>query len=120
MRVLIVDDSSLERMLLKGLLQQEGFEVVGEAASGVQAVEQFRLLKPDFALVDLVLPEMSGIEVARAVLALLPDAVLIALSGLTQPSVQAEAQRVGMRGFIVKPVERRDLLQEIRSAMEGR
>lgn len=116
MRALIVDDSALERVLVRNLLQQEGFVVVGEAASGVQAVEQFRLLKPDFALVDLMLPQMSGIEVARAVLTLQPSATLIAMSGLSQPSVQAEADRVGMRGFIIKPVERDELIEEIRHA----
>ncbi len=116
MRVLVVDDSAPERALLKTLLQQEDVEVVGEAAGGVEAVRQFRLLQPDVALVDLMLPQMSGIEVARAILTLQPQARLIAVSGLQQPSVLAEAGRVGMCGFVCKPVDRVDLMNELRRA----
>ena len=116
-RVLVVDDASLERALVCGILEQEGFQVVGEAAGGVQAVERFRALKPDIALVDLVLPQMNGVEVARAILTLQPTAVLVAMSGLSQPSVQAEAQRAGMRGFVAKPIEREELIAELRLAL---
>ena len=116
-RVLVVDDAGLERALVRGLLEQSGFQVVGEAAGGVQAVERFRALKPDVALVDLVLPQMSGIEVARSILTLQPAAVLVAMSGLSQPSVQAEADRAGMRGFVTKPVDREELINELRHAL---
>ncbi|MEO1334109.1 MAG: response regulator [Myxococcota bacterium] len=114
MRILIVDDADVERAVLRTMLEQERFEVAGEASTGVQAVEMFRSLRPDVALLDLLLPQMSGIEVARAILTLHPHASLIAVSGLSQPSVKAEAARVGMRGFLVKPVERTSLYREIR------
>ncbi|MEM7676100.1 MAG: response regulator [Myxococcota bacterium] len=116
MRILVVDDAHVERAVLRSMLEQEHFEVVGEASTGVQAVELFRSLRPDVALVDLLLPQMSGIEVARAILTLHPNASLIAVSGLSQGSVKAEAARVGMRGFLVKPVERTVLYREIRQA----
>ena len=118
MRVLIVEDSELERVLLRSILQRAGFEVVGEADSGVRAVEQFRLHQPDVAILDLMLPRMSGIEVARAILTLHPAARLVALSGLVQPSVKAEALQVGMREFIHKPIEQDALLQALRRAVE--
>ena len=119
MRILLVEDSDVERALLKSLLSREGFDIVGEAASGVLAVEQFRRLKPDVALVDLLLPQMSGIEVARAILTLHPDAKLIAISGLCQPSVMAEVEAVGMCGFVPKPIDREELLSEIQVVTES-
>ena len=117
MRILVVDDSPHDRAVVRKMLQQEGLEVVGEVSSGVQAVEQFRLLQPDVALVDLLLPQMSGVEAARAILALQPKATLVAMSGLSQPSVQAEVERVGIRGFVVKPIEKAELIHEIRQAL---
>ncbi len=116
-RVLVVDDAAVERALVRGLLRQEGFEVVGEASSGVQAVDRFRALRPDVAVIDLMLPQMSGVEVARAILTLQPHAVLVAMSSLSQPSVKAEVVKAGMRGFVVKPIERKELVAEIRRAL---
>lgn len=119
-RVLVVDDAAVERALVRGLLKQEGFDVVGEASSGVQAVDRFRALQPDVAIIDLMLPQMSGVEVARAILALQPRAVLVAMSSLSQPSVQAEVVKAGMRGFVIKPIERRALVAQIRGALAAR
>ena len=119
MRVLIVDDAALERTLLTGILQQEGFEVIAEAVTGVQAVELHQQLRPDIAIIDLMLPQMSGIEVARAILALQPSAVLVAISGLSQPSVRAEARAAGIRAFVPKPIERGKLLAAINFAIRG-
>ncbi len=120
MRVLIVDDAASERTLLRGILHQEGYDVVAEAVSGLQAVELFQQLRPDLALVDLMLPQMSGIEVARAILTLQPNAVLVAITGLTQPGVQAEAKAAGMLGFLGKPIERAKLMSEIGRALRTR
>lgn len=113
LRVLVVDDSIAIREVLRQIVEGAGMEVVGEAASGVEAVELFRELSPELVLMDLVMPYMSGTEAALEILRIDPQARLIAISGLGQPSVMSEAQEVGMQGFVAKPFGPEELLQEI-------
>jgi two-component system chemotaxis response regulator CheY len=102
------------------MLAGEDVEIVGEATNGVEAVTRYKKARPDIVLMDLVMPQMSGIEAARAILAHHPDAKIIPVSGLAHPSVMVEAESAGMLGFISKPVEREELIAEIAGAMEGR
>lgn len=117
LRILVVDDSPTDRETVVAFLKAAGHDVVGEASDGVEAVDRFRELSPDVVVMDLVMAEMNGTDAARAILALNPDARLVAMSGLSQPSVQAEAVEAGMVGFIPKPVEEEDVVHEIQDAM---
>ncbi len=115
MRVLIVDDAIAAREMIRLILESAGMSVVGEASNGVEAVKRYRELKPDVVIMDLVMPEMSGTEAAREILRLAPKARIVAVSGLSQPSVMAEAEAVGMTGFVAKPVDPAELVGELRS-----
>ena len=116
-RILVVDDAISDREVAKAFLRQAGYQVVGEAGTGREALEAYERHRPDVVLMDLVMPDMSGTEAARAILKAHPEARIIAMSGLSQPSVQAEAMEAGMLAFVPKPVESEDLLSEVRDAM---
>jgi two-component system chemotaxis response regulator CheY len=116
-RVLIVDDAIAARESIRRILSEAGFQVVGEASTGLEAIERYRELWPDVVTMDLVMPHMNGIEAAAALLKVDVNARIIAVSGLTQPSVMAETERVGIIGFVSKPIEAEELVEEINSAM---
>jgi len=104
-RVLVVDDAVFIRMTMKRILQANGHEMVGEAITGVEAVEKFAELKPDLVLLDISMPEMSGIEALQKMLEMDPNAKVIICSALGQQQFVAKAIEMGARDFIVKPFE---------------
>jgi len=103
MRVLIVDDALFMRTMLRNILVEGGFEVVGEAGNGSEAVEKYRQLAPDLTTMDIVMPEKNGIEALRQIVALDPRARVVMCSALGQESLIIEALDAGARDFIVKP-----------------
>jgi two-component system chemotaxis response regulator CheY len=115
--VLIVDDAIAARETLKHALLAAKMTIAGEASNGVEAVARYRELRPDLVLMDLVMPQMSGTEAAREILKHDPKARIIAVSGLSQPSVMAETELVGMAGFVPKPIDSAELVIEIRNVM---
>ncbi|MBK8011424.1 MAG: response regulator [Deltaproteobacteria bacterium] len=116
-RIMIVDDQEATRRLLREILAANAFEVVGEASNGDEAVLLFDVLRPDAITMDLVMPKMNGLEAARAILSQAPMTVIVPVSGLAHPSVQAASFDVGMKGFVAKPIDARELLGELREAL---
>lgn len=104
-RVLIVDDAIVARMVLKKLLTQEGYEVVGEAVNGIQAIEMYKELKPDIVTMDIVMPEMDGIEATTEITRLDPGANVIITSTMHQKDLSLKALKAGACSYIVKPYE---------------
>ena len=102
-RILIVDDALFMRTMLRNIFVESGFDVVGEAGSGVEAVEKFRELSPDLTTMDIVMPELNGIEALKRIVALDPRARVVMCSALGQESLIIEALDAGARDFIVKP-----------------
>jgi two-component system chemotaxis response regulator CheY len=101
--VLIVDDALFMRTMLRNIFVESGFEVVGEAGNGNEAVEKFRALAPDLTTMDIVMPERNGIEALKQIMALAPKAKVVMCSALGQESLIIEALDAGARDFIVKP-----------------
>ena len=102
-RVLIVDDALFMRTMLRNIFVESGFDVVGEAGNGIEAVERYRALSPDLTTMDIVMPEKSGIEALKQIVALDPRARVVMCSALGQESLIIEALEAGARDFIVKP-----------------
>ena len=102
-RVLIVDDALFMRTMLRNIFVESGFDVVGEAGSGIEAVERYRELSPDLTTMDIVMPELNGIEALKRIVALDPRARVVMCSALGQESLIIEALDAGARDFIVKP-----------------
>ncbi|HIP92741.1 MAG TPA: response regulator [Thermotoga sp.] len=104
-KVLIVDDAAFMRMLLKDIITKAGFEVVGEATNGVEAVEKYKELKPDIVTMDITMPEMNGIEAVKKIKEIDPNAKIIMCSAMGQQAMVIEAIQAGAKDFIVKPFQ---------------
>lgn len=119
-RVLIVDDAPFMREMLRDILLAPDFEVVGEAEHGVQAVEEYRKLKPDLVTMDVVMPYKSGIEATREIIQLDPNATIVMCSALGQDTLVSEAIDNGALDFIVKPFRAEDVRAKLKSVAAGR
>ncbi len=119
-RILIVDDAPFIRELLRHLLQSHGHDVVGEGTNGQEAVELADELKPDIILMDIVMPEKSGIEAAAEILKTQPQARIIACSTLDQEAMILKALEAGCCHYVVKPFDAKKLLDSIDRASQLR
>lgn len=121
-RILIVDDHDLVREGLRTILEQEsGFEVVGEAGDGQEAIREAGKLDPDVVLMDLNLPGgIGGLEATEAILADRPETKVIILTQYEQREYIKRALRVGAQGYVIKRSASRDLKEAIRTVHQGR
>ena len=103
--VLVVDDAIFMRTMIGDILKQAGFEVVGEASSGVEAVHQYKELKPDLVTMDIVMPDMGGIDAVREIIKEDPKARILMCSAMGQQGLVVEAIQAGARDFVVKPFQ---------------
>jgi len=104
-RTLIVDDAPFMRQMLREIIEPLGYEVVAEAASGLEAVELFALYQPDVVTMDIVMPRGSGIDATRMILNRFPAAKVVVAATLGQETLVLEAIRSGARNFITKPYQ---------------
>lgn len=116
-RVLIVDDASFMRMMIKDILQKNGFEVVGEAANGIEAVNLYKKEKPDVVTMDITMPDMDGIEAVKEIKSFDPTAKIIMCSAMGQQSMVMDAIKSGAKDFIVKPFQADRVLEAIRKVV---
>lgn len=114
---LVVDDAIFMRTVLKKMLTEAGFKVIGEAGNGLQAIEMAGQLKPDIITLDITMPEMDGIEAIEKILQASPESKIIMCSAMGQHSKVVEAIKRGARDFIVKPFEKTRVLQAIYNVM---
>jgi two-component system chemotaxis response regulator CheY len=108
--LLIVDDALIMRMRIREIALQAGWEVIGEAANGTQAVEMYRNLKPDLVTLDIVMPEMDGVEALRRIREEAPQARVCMVSAVNQREKLTECIKLGAIDFIVKPFEKAQLV----------
>jgi DNA-binding NarL/FixJ family response regulator len=119
-RILLVDDHRLFREGLAGILAaQPEFEVVGEAADGVEAVVKARRLRPDMILMDVSMPQMDGVEATRLLNAEMPQVVIVMLTVRDDDENLFAAVKSGARGYLLKTIRSRDLLAMLRAAKDG-
>ena len=115
--VLICDDAIFMRTMIGDILTQAGFQVVGEAENGVQAVERYRELKPDFVTMDIVMPEMGGIDAVREIVGEDPTAKILMCSAMGQQALVIEAIQAGARDFVVKPFQPSRVLEAVQRVL---
>ena len=119
-RVLVVDDHPIVRMGLTTMLRSEpGLEPVGEAKTGIEAIAQFRTLQPDVTLMDLRLPELTGVEAIAAILKDFPDAHIIILTTYDGDEDIYRGLQAGAKGYLFKDAERSEILDAIRAVYTG-
>ena len=119
LRILLADDHHIVRQGIKALLKGEGFDVVGEATDGAEAVELARTLKPDAAVLDLMMPTMNGIDAARQILGSGSTKAVALLTMHTEEHQIAAALRVGIRAYLLKTQVAEDLVHAIREIVRG-
>jgi DNA-binding NarL/FixJ family response regulator len=119
-RILIADDHTLMRQGLRQLCgRQGGFTVVGEAVTGAQAVALARDARPDVILMDIVMPELDGVEAIRQIVREAPGTRIIALTMYREEPYMLAAIRAGARGYLLKPVDAGDLVAAIEAVYRG-
>jgi len=116
-KVLIVDDAAFMRMMVKNILGTNGHEVVGEAENGVQSLEKYAQLKPDLVTMDIVMPELDGIEATKEIIRSNPEARIIMCTAVGQQAKVLEAMKAGARGYIIKPFQAPKVLEEINKVL---
>jgi two-component system chemotaxis response regulator CheY len=104
-RVLITDDTAFMRMTLRNVLEKNGYEIVGEAEDGYQAVEQYMSAKPDLVTMDITMPNMDGITAIKKIMEKDPEAKIVVVSAMGQKALVIEALNSGAKDFIVKPFQ---------------
>ena len=104
-RVLVVDDAAFMRKMVTDALTKGGHEVVGEAGNGVEALSQYRDLKPDLMTLDITMPEKDGITTLKELIEVDPGAKVVMCSALGQESKVLESIKLGAKDFVVKPFQ---------------
>lgn len=117
--VLIVDDALFMRMMIKDILSKDGLEIIGEAENGIEAVKKYAELKPDLVTMDIVMPEMDGIEAVRNIMKLDPKATVLMCSAMGQQPLVVEALEAGAKDFIIKPFQPLKVVEAVRKALRG-
>ena len=115
--VLVCDDAIFMRTMIGDILTQAGFEIVGEAESGLQAVQKYRDLKPDLVTMDIVMPDMGGIEAVREICKTDPDAKILMCSAMGQQALVVEAIQAGAKDFVVKPFQPSRVLEAVQRVL---
>ncbi len=115
--VLIADDAAFMRMMLKNVLTEAGYEVVGEAENGAVAVSKYRELNPDLTTMDITMPEMDGLAALKEIRAGDPSARVVMCSAMGQQSMVIESIQAGAKDFIVKPFQPDRVLEAVQKAL---
>lgn len=104
-KILIVDDSRTSRKILKGILEGEGYEVIGEATNGQEGYDRYVELKPDVVTMDITMPVLDGIEALKKIKGEYPDAKVVMVTAAGQKTKMVEAVQNGANEFVSKPFE---------------
>lgn len=113
LKVVIVDDSDFSRSIIRKMLQEENIEVVGEAASAETALLLIKEKQPDVVITDIVMPEISGIELTEKINQSFDNIAVIVVSSLSQEHVVLEAIGAGANDFIAKPIDKQQLIDSL-------
>lgn len=112
-RILICDDASFMRTILKHVFVNAGYEVIGEAENGLQCIKKYKELKPDLVTMDITMPVMEGIEAVKQIKEIDNKATIIMCSAMGQQSMVLEAIQAGAKDFIVKPFKPDKVLEAV-------
>ncbi len=111
--VLIVDDVSFVRKTLSDILTQAHYHVVGEASNGAEAIRLYTKLLPNIVTMDIVMPELSGIDAARRILRIDKNAKIIMISAMGQEHLMMEAIHIGAKDYLLKPFSAQDVIKTL-------
>lgn len=116
-RILIVDDSRLTRAIIKNTLTGAGFDVVGEAENGRDAIIKYQDLHPDMATMDLIMPDVDGMQATKEILSKDPKARILVVTSLGQKLLEEDAMKTGAKGMIAKPFQPQELIKAVNEVL---
>ncbi|KPU44655.1 chemotaxis protein CheY [Oxobacter pfennigii] len=116
-KVLIVDDAAFMRMMIKDILSNNGYEVIGEGNNGIKAIELYKKERPDVVTMDITMPDMDGITAVKEIRKIDPTAKIVMCSALGQQSMVMDAIQAGAKDFIVKPFQPDRVLEAIKKVL---
>jgi two-component system chemotaxis response regulator CheY len=117
-RILVADDASFMRQMIREIVEEAGHQVVAEASDGIEAIEQFKKHHPDVVTMDIVMPRRSGIDAVKGILEVEPTACVVMCSALGQETLVQEALQAGAKDFIVKPFKPDAVTATLRKVLE--
>ncbi len=117
LRVVIADDEPITRMDIKEILEEKGYEVIGEAADGFDAVELCKAKKPELVLMDIKMPLLDGLSAARIMMEEDVDAAIVLLTAYSEREFIDSAKDLGVSGYLVKPIDEKSLIPSIELAV---
>jgi len=112
--ILIVDDSSLMRRVIKQIVIKNGYDVIGEAVNGRIGVEKYKELNPDIVTLDLIMDEMNGLEALKQIIEINPDANVIMVSSMGQEVIVRDAIVTGAKNFLLKPFDEKQVMDALK------
>lgn len=115
--MLVVDDAVVMRMMIKDILSKNGFEIVGEAQNGAEAVEKYKDLRPDVVTMDMVMPGVDGIAAVKQIVSEDPAAKILMCTSLGQEALLNEAMQAGATSYITKPFQPSKILESIEKVL---
>lgn len=119
-KILVVDDSAFMRAILKNILVDAGYEVIGEAGDGQDAIEKYKELKPELVTMDVTMPNINGIEAARSIIDYDKDANIIICTAMGQDWMITDAYNLGIKDFLLKPFKRTEVLEKVARIFQQR
>lgn len=118
-KVLIVDDASFMRVMLKNMLVKNGFEVIGEAGNGQEAFEKYKELNPDIVTMDITMPIVDGIGAVKLIVEHDPNAKIVMCSAMGQQSMVIDSLKAGAKDFVVKPFAEDKVIDALTKALNS-
>lgn len=116
-RIMIVDDASFMRMMIKDILTKHSYEIAGEASNGAEALEKYESFKPDMVILDITMPNMDGLQTLIGLKKIDPDAKVIMCSAMGQEAMVIDAIEAGALDFIVKPFQAERIIKAIQKIL---
>lgn len=116
-RVMVVDDSRISEIKIRKLLEDTDFEMAAYCENGEEAIARYGEVRPDVVTMDIIMPGIDGLETAQVILEEHPDARILMVSSLAYDDTIEEAERIGAKGFLYKPLEQRPFLEALEKAL---
>ncbi len=118
-KILIVDDAAFMRMMLKDILSKSGYEIIGEAENGVQAIEKYKELQPDLVTMDITMPELDGVTAVLKIREVDSQARILMVSAMGQQKLIVESLEAGALDFIVKPFQPTKVIETVKKCLDN-
>lgn len=119
-RILVVDDTSYTRVVIRKIVESDGHEVCGEAQNGIEAIEKYKTLEPDVVVMDIIMPDMDGLEALEHIRAYDGNASVIMCTAVGQEKTLMRAIRLGACDYVVKPPSADRVLTALRTVLNLR